>query len=41
MFDFKQNKFIEPKPDYYISQTTGHDCLDNYYNNKIQKLKVY
>jgi hypothetical protein len=35
LFDLKQNKFIEPRADYYISQTTGYDYLDNYNDKKI------
>jgi hypothetical protein len=28
LFDLKQNKFIEPKPEYYISLTCGYNFIE-------------
>ena len=39
LFDLKQNKFIEPRADYYISQTTGYDYSDNYKSSKIKEVQ--
>jgi hypothetical protein len=37
VFDLRQNKFIEPKPEYYISMTTGYNYIEE--NNKDHKIK--
>jgi P4 family phage/plasmid primase-like protien len=39
LFDLKQLKFIEPKSDYYISQTTGYNYDDKFENNKIEEVE--
>ena len=36
MFDLKQLKFIEPKAEYYISQTTGYNNEINYNKKNIE-----
>jgi phage/plasmid-associated DNA primase len=36
IFDLKQNKFIDPKPEYYISMTTGYNYIEE--NNKDHKI---
>ena len=37
VFDLKENKFIEPKPEFYISITTGYNYIDQ---DEIENIKV-
>jgi len=37
VFDLRQNKFIDPKPEYYISMTTGYNYIEE--DNKDYKIK--
>lgn len=39
LYDIRKNIFIEPKPEYYISQTTGYDWIENYNNDKVENIK--